>query len=133
MRGISVDTNRASGSCAKSINRTVASFCCAKSLLNAAVGHEHDERARNSSTILTEPLFEVAAAPSISRASDKWIPLPELIGEPLDVQHASAEAQPISSRTDLGAPGGEIPPGDSTLTTRRTLVANCRFRGATDI
>src|ERR1700692_2109147 len=31
------------------------------------------------------------------------------------------------SRTDLGAPGGEIPPGDSTLATDRIFMADGRF------
>ena len=37
------------------------------------------------------------------------------------------------SRTDLGAPGGEIPPGDSTIAIDRILVADRRFRGITDM
>jgi hypothetical protein len=37
------------------------------------------------------------------------------------------------SRTDLGAPGGEIPPGDSPLTTDRGLSADGRFRGEADM
>ena len=31
------------------------------------------------------------------------------------------------SRTDLGAPGGEIPPGDSTLATFRCSAMTCRM------
>src|ERR1700746_2601456 len=30
------------------------------------------------------------------------------------------------SRTDLGAPGGEIPPGDSTITAKPTLIKHVR-------
>jgi hypothetical protein len=35
-------------------------------------------------------------------------------------------------RTDLGAPGGEIPPGDSPITTCCAAVADGRFRGKAD-
>ena len=37
------------------------------------------------------------------------------------------------SRTDLGAPGGEIPPGDSTIAPFRTYALNGRFRGEADV
>lgn len=50
---------------------------------DAAVGHEGDESGRNSSTILTAPPLAPDDAPAISRASNKWIPLPELIGKSL--------------------------------------------------
>src|ERR1700756_1097236 len=33
------------------------------------------------------------------------------------------------SRTDLGAPGGEIPPGDSTIATNFTLAPDVSFWG----
>ena len=36
------------------------------------------------------------------------------------------------SRTDLGAPGGEIPPGDSTITTFRYAAEFGRYRGKAD-
>ena len=37
------------------------------------------------------------------------------------------------SRTDLGAPGGEIPPGDSPLATRSAEMVVGRFRGRADM
>src|SRR3974377_2219680 len=36
------------------------------------------------------------------------------------------------SRTDLGAPGGEIPPGDSTFATLQAEEFDVRFRGIPD-
>jgi hypothetical protein len=37
------------------------------------------------------------------------------------------------SRTDLGAPGGEIPPGDSTIATNFSLGPDVSFRGEAEV
>ena len=37
------------------------------------------------------------------------------------------------SRTVLGAPGGEIPPGDSSLTSDLIMDGRCRFRSEADM
>jgi hypothetical protein len=37
------------------------------------------------------------------------------------------------SRTVLGAPGGEIPPGDSTIASTQTGGSNVRFQTITDL
>jgi hypothetical protein len=37
------------------------------------------------------------------------------------------------SRTDLGAPGGEIPPGDSTIATNFSLGSDVSFRGEAEV
>ena len=37
------------------------------------------------------------------------------------------------SRTDLGAPGGEIPPGDSTMATNFSLGPDVSFRGEAEV
>ena len=52
---------------------------------DAVIVDEHDERARNSSTISTPAPWEddAAPAPSIAPTPARMIPLPELIGEPL--------------------------------------------------